>query len=73
MNLPCCCGCCEECGDECGFSKVGDECGCGEVRNACNRGKVRCRSFEWFAGFRYLNVGEELNIAAQKTVSGESS
>ena len=30
---------------------------------------VSCRSFTWFGGFRYLNVGENLNIAAQKTVS----
>ena len=38
-----------------------DECGCCEVR---------CRSFEWFAGFRYLNVAEEFDITAQRTVAG---
>ena len=29
-----------------------------------------CRCFIWYGGFRYLNLGERLNIAAQKTVSG---
>jgi hypothetical protein len=60
VSLPCCCGCCDECG--CG--------GCGEVHDGCGCGEIRCRSFEWFAGFRYLNLGEELDISAQKTVSG---
>ena len=62
VNLPCCCGCCDECCDECGCGAARDECGCAAVR---------CRSFEWFAGFRYIDVGEELNISAQKTVSSE--
>jgi hypothetical protein len=48
--------CCCGCCDECG-----DECGCGEVR---------CRSVTWFGGFRYINLGERLNISAQRTVSG---
>ena len=53
VNLPCCCGCC-------------DECGCGETGcDGCGCGAVRCRSFEWFAGFRYLNVNQKLNISAQ--------
>ena len=56
--LPCCCD--ESC-DECGCGEVGDKCGCGEVR---------CRPIEWLAGFRYINLGEELNISAQKNVSG---
>ena len=56
-NLPCCCGCCDECPDECGC----DEGGCGEIR---------CQSFEWFAGFRYLDLSEELNISAQRIVGG---
>ena len=30
----------------------------------------RCRSVEWFGGLRYLNLGEELDISAQKTVAG---
>ena len=61
MNLPCCCGCCAECCDGCG---------CGAARDGCGCGAVRCRSFEWFAGFRYIDLGQELNISAQKIVSG---
>lgn len=54
-NLLCCCGCCDECHTDCG------ECGC----TNCH-----CRSVEWFAGFRRLYLGEELNILAQRTVGG---
>jgi len=63
VNLPCCCGCCDECYDCC------DECGdvCGD---ACGSSEVRCRSVEWFTGFRYLNLGEELDISAQRIVNG---
>ena len=57
MNLTCCCGCC----DECGGDRAGNDCGCDAVR---------CRSFEWFAGFRYIDLGEDLDIAVQRTVSG---
>jgi hypothetical protein len=70
VNLPCCCGCCDQCGDACGCGEVGGECGGGKVREGCGDGKVRCRSFEWFAGFRYLTLGEDLNIVAQRTVAG---
>jgi hypothetical protein len=73
VNLPCCCGCCtccNECRDECGCGKVGGECGCAKCRDECGCGEVRCRSLEWFAGFRYLNVNQNLNISAQATVSG---
>ena len=66
VNLPCCCGCCDDCCHECGCGEVHDGCGCNEY--GC--GEVRCRSLEWFAGFRYLNVGEELNISAQRIVAG---
>ena len=41
--------------------ECGDECGCGQVR---------CRSLTWFAGFRYLNLGQKLDISAQRTVGG---
>ena len=62
LNSPCCCGCCDQCdsgkGGDKWLGKGGDEGGCGEVR---------CRSFEWFAGFRYLNLGEELNIASPES------
>jgi hypothetical protein len=60
LNLPCCSGCCES---DCGKGKGGDGGkGCGEVR---------CRSFEWFGGFRYVNLGEKLNIVAQGAEEGE--
>lgn len=59
-NLLCCCGSCEECGDEC-CDECGGQCGCSDVR---------CRSFEWFGGFRYLYLDEELNISAQRIVAG---
>ena len=42
-------------------------CGCCDE---CCCGDVRCRSFEWFAGFRYLNLNQRLNISAQRTVAG---
>jgi hypothetical protein len=64
LNLPCCSGCCDTCD-----SGKGGEKGKDGGKGSC--GEVRCRSFEWFAGFRYLNLGEELNIAAQRTVSGQ--
>jgi hypothetical protein len=66
MNFPCCCGCC----DQCAGAQVSDDCSCRAVSEACGQGPVRCRSFEWFAGFRYFNLGEELNITAQKMVAG---
>ncbi|MGO9112419.1 MAG: BBP7 family outer membrane beta-barrel protein [Thermoguttaceae bacterium] len=73
LNFPCCCGCCGDCG--CG------ECGCGETNcdgancddSGCAKaacGDVRCRSVEWFAGFRYLDIGNDLNIAAQRVEFG---
>ena len=51
--------------------RFADDCGSEAVRDDCGRGPVRCRSWEWFAGFRYLNLGEELNISAQRVVAGE--
>jgi len=62
LNLPCCCGCCDQCDSGKGGDKgKGGEGGCGDVY---------CRSFEWFGGFRYLRLGEELNILAQRTEVG---
>jgi len=55
-NLPCCYGCCDE-----SCAGCGEECGCGEVR---------CQSYEWLIGFRHINLDEELNISAQRTVAG---
>lgn len=64
-NFPCCCGCCDlpGCGD-CGDQGCGDS-GCGNQGN----GFGTCQSLEWFCGFRYLNLGERLNISAQRTVN----
>ena len=56
LNFACCCGCCDEC--------------CYECCDACCCDDVRCRSFTWFAGFRYLNLSERLDITAQRTVGG---
>ena len=65
LNLPCCSGCCES---DSGKGKGGGEGkGCAD---SCV-GAVRSRSFEWFAGMRYLNVGERLDIATQRTVVTE--
>jgi len=62
-NLPCCCGCCDAAG--CG------ECGeCGECGQSCGSGFGNCESLTWFGGFRYLNYGEQFNIASQRTVGG---
>ena len=44
--------------------------GCCECCDTCGCGALHCRSFEWLAGFRYIDLNEELNILAQKTVSG---
>ncbi len=62
VNFPCCCGCCEECCDGSGCCQVGDGSG--------NR-VVGTQSLTWFAGFRYFNIGEKLNIAADGVVPGE--
>jgi len=63
LNAPCCYGCC----DQCDSGKGGDKGkGCGE--GGC--GDVHCQSFEWFGGFRYLNLDEELNILAQRIQNG---
>lgn len=59
-NLPCCCGCCDAAG--CGE--------CGECGQNCSSGMGNCQSMSWFGGFRYLNYGEQLNIASQRTVGG---
>ncbi|MGI8980407.1 MAG: BBP7 family outer membrane beta-barrel protein [Pirellulaceae bacterium] len=44
-------------------------CCCGCCEESCC-GEVSCRSVTWFSGFRYLNLAEELNISAQRTVAG---
>jgi hypothetical protein len=70
LNWACCCGCCcctdTDCG-ECGCSQAacGDS---GRAHAAC--GDVCCRSVEWFAGLRYLDIGNDLNIAVQRDEFG---
>ncbi len=59
-NFPCCCGCCDE---EC------PRC-CDECNDRCGGPEVRCQSYEWFAGFRYIRVSEDLNLIGQRTVGG---
>jgi len=57
LNLVCCCGCCSE---PCGKGK-GDS---GSKGHGCN---LYCRTFEWFVGFRYLNLREHLQIVGQRS------
>jgi hypothetical protein len=46
-------------------------CGCcNDCHDACGCGELRCQSFEWFGGFRYLVLGDDLTIAAERIVSG---
>lgn len=58
VNLLCCCGCCEE------------SCDKGSKGGKGGGGVARCRSVTWFAGLRYLNIAERLNISAQRIVGG---
>ncbi|MGA2254430.1 MAG: BBP7 family outer membrane beta-barrel protein [Thermoguttaceae bacterium] len=68
LNFPCCCGCCTKC--DC------DDCSCGQTtcsmcgRVKAARGGVRCSSLEWFAGIRYLDIDNELNIAVERRENG---
>lgn len=56
-NFVRCCGCCNECCDECCNECGGcNECGCCEQS---------CQSLTWLAGFRYINLDQELNIAVR--------
>jgi hypothetical protein len=55
LNLVCCCGCCS---DPCGKGK-GDG-----AKGGC--GNLYCRTFEWFVGFRYLNLREHLQIYGER-------
>lgn len=57
LNLVCCCGCCTSCDDSGKTSSFKGE---------CDEGGIRCRTVEWLAGFRYLNLGERLNIYAER-------
>ena len=60
LNFPCCCGCCENCRNGCQ----------GNCRNQHSWDQTHCHSVEWFTGFRYINLDEELNVSAQRIVGG---
>lgn len=71
LNFPCCCGCCctEGCGTDCGSGcNNGCEASCGEASceeascGKCARPACWCHSVEWYAGFRYIEVGNDMNI-----------
>jgi len=48
-------------------------CGCCEpCTDECGCSVNSCQSYEWFGGFRYLNLNETLNLAAQRIVGGET-
>lgn len=56
LNLVYCCGGCEACGaDKAGYGAAGH-----------SSGHARCRTFEWLAGFRYLDLPEELRIYGER-------
>lgn len=57
LNLVCCCGCCSTC--ESGKGKDDSKGDCG---TCC----LHCRTFEWFVGFRYLNLREHLRIYGRR-------
>ena len=68
VNLPCCTGCCTDCCTVSCGDAVG-ECGCGMAcSSGCGFGN--CQSCSWFAGFRYLNLREELNLGVQRDIGG---
>ncbi len=68
VDFPCCCGCCGCCEEPkcggCGEATCG-EATCSEA-SCSKRGRdaTVCRSVEWFAGFRYIEIGTDLNITA---------
>ncbi len=65
VNFPCCCGCCEECG--CGEACGEDGCG---INGVSLGGNVASQSMTWFSGFRYLDLGEKMNISTQRQILG---
>ncbi len=64
VNFPCCSGC-EECG--CGEDCCDEGCTISGVSRGSNVGS---QSMTWFSGFRYLDLGEELNMSTQRLVLG---
>ncbi len=79
VNFPCCCGCCTQnsCGCDDGGCDArcdkgaGGEATCGEAScgdcasSKSGRCNLCCRSIEWFAGFRYIELGNDMNIGVE--------
>jgi hypothetical protein len=70
LNFAACCGCCArtecaECGGCGGGQQACDDCG---PKLAC--GRTRCSSLEWFAGIRYFDIGDNLNLDVQRLENG---
>ncbi len=63
-NLPGCRECCEPCCCDpcCEDSCCGDACCCGD--------KVSNESLEWFAGVRYINFNQDLDLVTQRMIAG---
>ena len=59
-----------------GSSDVKCGAGCSEIgcgKGGCGKGgcgDVHCQSLSWFAGFRYIDFSDRLNISAQRIVGG---
>jgi hypothetical protein len=70
LNLATCCGCCTQ--PECGCDACDDEdAKCDD--SSCSkpsRARIHCRSIEWFAGVRYLDFGDNLNLVVQRQENG---
>lgn len=61
LNLVCCSGCCDTFGDGKGKGDLKGECGY----------NTRCQTFEWFVGFRYLNLNEQLRMYGERDQIGQ--
>ncbi len=63
VNLTCCscaeCGCGEACGED----------GCG-ISGVSLGGNSASQSMTWFSGFRYLDLGEQMNMSTQRLILG---
>jgi hypothetical protein len=69
LNFPCCCRCCTRCdSDACGNCGETASCEYHSHQAACNQ--VRCSSLEWFAGVRYLDIDNGLNMAVSRNENG---
>ena len=68
VNFLCCCSCCDVCCNDGGCCQAGDGCCQAQTGDQSGYAVTGRQSFSWFAGFRYLNVGERLNQTTQATV-----